>query len=683
MRRETLLRFWPLRRMVPLMAAAAGSHHLRPAVMASRGHFDSAASSIASNSTTSFSSSMSAPFLSESDRKLVPQVKGGTAADATAVTNGPPAEPATGDGDAAAAAATPDEERGRHRVAAAPSPPNARYAPWEIRALLMPLIPVGGATVPLRDIVHLLPTAAREEMQREGSPLAYVRRHLSGDVIVKGTELSRRALVVDGGGTRGKEGISMSMPPPPPPPPVAAGRLAAAAAAVRPSQASGGAKTQLEVLDALVEFVPTFFVNSQMVADQLPMEIRKQFADSSFLFYIKRFRHYIDIRAHHGNTEIRLRPDFTHPKRGIADARYTTGLNSSDMMSQLARGRRPPRNSEANLIHFIVPRMPAAYTPIATVLQDVSDIVSRHPSFDPRLGVTGLFEKYPEYFQIVDAKLRVRPFRSAPNSLDDLNALTSPLPTIYAKVKKLVDEYAEGKDYGVESEKAAAVVPTGKLYALLTNAEKLEVKAQHRSFPRFLRLHGEEIVVSVDNMKVYQFRPTFEKCAETIMDQRLTMSALSPDDPVLKIPAAMDDGSTADWAVRELYDALPLMQCAELDEVMSLVPPSVKNALPPQQDKLVEHLALYPDYFMTWPYPDDPSVTVVQRAKLELLPMEQEDIARMVMPLIPQGGIDASKLLRRVPLPLQRHLYRHGLKKVLGGMTNYFLVVGDKVMRVG
>ncbi|EAN97183.1 hypothetical protein, conserved [Trypanosoma cruzi] len=675
MRCRRMLCFLPLRRPASLPAVTGGIHGY-PVVVGLRWHFDEVPSS---STPASFASR---PVISKEDRKVMPWVEGGSPADAAAASKTYRTEPAH---EAATAAAAADGGDGFEKTPprgqpSAESSPTARYAPWEIRALLLPLIPLGGATVALREVIHLLPTAAREEMQRDGgSPLAYVRQHFSEDVIVRGVELSRRTVDLDGVVPHG--GARQAAPPPPPPPLPSAN--SSRAAAQRPSQAAGGAKTVLEVLDTLVEFIPTFFVQQQMVSDQLPSEVKKQYVDSSFLFYIKRFRHYIDIRAHHGSTEIRLRPDFAHPKRGAADTRYATGLSNSDMLSQLARGRRPPRNSEANLIHFIIPRIPSTYTPLATVLQDVSDIVSRHPSFDPRLGVTGLFEKYPEYFQIVDSKLRVRPFHSAPNSLDDLNATTSPLPTIYAKIKQLVDEYAEGKDYTVEAEKAAAVVPTGKLYALLNNTEKKEVKTRCRSFPRFLRLHGEEIVVSVDNMKVYQFRPTYERCAETIMDQRLSMGSLSPDDPVLKIPAAIDDNSSADWAVRELYDALPLMQCAELDEVMSLVPPSVKSALPQEQEKLVEHLALYPDYFLTWPYPDDPRVIVVQRAKLEPLPMEGEDIARVVMPMIPQGGIEVSRLLRRVPLPLQRHFYRHGLKKVLGEMKNYFLIVGEKVMRVG
>ncbi|EKG06294.1 hypothetical protein TCSYLVIO_002604 [Trypanosoma cruzi] len=675
MRCRRMLCFLPLRRPASLPAVTGGIHGC-PVVVGLRWHFDE----VPSSSTPA--SPASRPVISKEDRKVVPWAEGGSPADAAAASKTYRTEPAHEVSTAAAAADGGDgfgktPPRGQ---LSAESSPTARYAPWEIRALLLPLIPLGGATVALREVIPLLPTAAREEMQRDGgSPLAYVRQHFSDDVVVRGVELSRSTVDLDGVVPHG--GARQAAPPPPPPPLPSAN--SSRAAAQRPSQAAGGAKTVLEVLDTLVEFIPTFFVQQQMVADQLPSEVKKQYADSSFLFYIKRFRHYVDIRAHHGSTEIRLRPDFAHPKRGAADTRYATGLSNSDMLSQLARGRRPPRNSEANLIHFIIPRIPSTYTPLATVLQDVSDIVSRHPSFDPRLGVTGLFEKYPEYFQIVDSKLRVRPFHSAPNSLDDLNATTSPLPTIYAKIKQLVDEYAEGKDYTVEAEKAAAVVPTGKLYALLNNTEKKEVKTRCRSFPRFLRLHGEEIVVSVDNMKVYQFRPTYERCAETIMDQRLSMGSLSPDDPVLKIPAAIDDNSSADWAVRELYDALPLMQCAELDEVMSLVPPSVKSALPQEQEKLVEHLALYPDYFLTWPYPDDPRVIVVQRAKLEPLPMEGEDIARVVMPMIPQGGIEVSRLLRRVPLPLQRHFYRHGLKKVLGEMKNYFLIVGEKVMRVG
>lgn len=663
--------------------AAAEMTHLRLVLLSRRCNSGAAPFS----SPPSLSTPVSAPpVVSEEDRKLVPCAGGSGVAEERGAEQTPDGEAMVSSSSslsstAATVAAHVDasshaEDTERQQGGAASSS-GARYAPWEICALLLPLIPVGGATVLIRDVIHFLPAAARSEMQRDGgTPLAYVQRHFSDVIAVSGTALSRRAAVVGDTAPRGGEAARTLAPPPPP---VSAGRTATS----RPSPPAGSARTVLEVLDTLVEYIPTFFVQHQMVADQLPSEITKQYADSSFLFYIKRFRHYIDIRAHHGNTEIRLRPDFAHPKRGQADIRYTSGLSGSDMLSQLARGRRPPRNSEANLIHFILPRIPVAYTPLATVLQDVSDIVSRHPSFDSRLGVTGLFEKYPEYFQIVDAKLRVRPFRSAPNSLDDLNVTTSPLPNIYAKVKKFVDESAEGKDYNVEAEKMAAVVPTGKLYALLTNAEKQEVKTRCRSFPRFLRLHGAEIVVSVDNMKVYQFRPTYEKCAETILDQRLIMNSLSPDDPVLKIPATMEDNSLADWAVRELYDALPLMQCAELAEVMSLVPPSVKDALPQDEGRLVEHLALYPDYFMTWPYPDDPSVIVVQRAKLELMPMDQETIAQMVMQVTPQGGIEASRLLRRVPLPLQRHFYRHGLKKVLGEMKNYFLIAGDKVMRVG
>ncbi|SCU68133.1 uncharacterized protein TEOVI_000745800 [Trypanosoma equiperdum] len=634
-------------------------------------------------STSSQATTKSTLVLSDEDRKLMPQgIAQPTIAEPGGVNAQQEPRNASDTMDASTAVGIGNLRRGNSGA----STHAGGYAPWEIRALLVPLLPVGNTFVHISSVIHLLPSAARKEMEREGTPLQYIEKYLSDSVIVRGSLLSRittGASSCDKGNGCNKASVA------PPPPPISVGRASGPASQQQqqqqglPPRGGAGAKTTLEVLDMLIEFIPTFFVQHQMVADQLPSEITKQFADSSFLYYLKRFRHYIDIRASHGNTEIRLRPDFSHPKRGAADSLYTTGLSSNDILSQLARGRRPPRHSEANLIQFIVPRMPIEYTPIATVLQDVSDIVSRHPSFDPRLGVTGLFEKYPEYFQITDSKLRVRPFRSAPNSLDDLNATTSPLPAIYEKVKQLVDAQAEGKDYSKESEKAAAIVPTGKLYALLTNVEKTEVKAKCRSFPRFLRLHGEEIVVSVDSMKVYKFRPTYEPCAETLMDQRLMMSSLSPSDPVLKIPATMEESSSADWAVRELYDALPLMQCAELSEVMSLVPPSIRDALPKELEKLVEHLALYPDYFATWPYPDDPTVMVVQRAKLEPLHLKNEDIVRMVLSFIPQGGIEAHKLMRRVPLPLQRHFYRHGLKRVLGELKDYFLIVGDKVMRVG
>ncbi|CAJ1028836.1 hypothetical protein, conserved [Leishmania lindenbergi] len=460
----------------------------------------------------------------------------------------------------------------------------------------------------------------------------------------------------------------------------------AGAAAVSEPEPSTPAplRSTLQVMEALVPYIPTFFVSIEAIEPTLPTEIQRLYDETSFRFYLKRFRHYIDTRAAHGSVEIRLRPDFDHPQRGHADARFAvggfSGLGGSQCGAQPLR--RPPRNSEANLIGLVAPQIPKEYTPLADVLQDVAPIVSRHPAFDPRLGVTGLLGKYPEYFQMAHGKLRARPYRVAPNSLDDRDASTSPLPSIFAKVLALVTEAAVGKDYRVLEERAAAAVSTVRLYSLLTQAEKVEVKAQCRSFPTFLRMHGKEIVVSADKMKVCKFLPEYEACVDTLLDERLRINSLRPDDPVLKIPAEMAPESNADWAVRELYDALPLMQCAELEEVLSLVPPAVRDALPCDLGAVQAVLDNYPEYFTTWPYPDDPSIIVVQRAKVEQPSLEKADIVRMVLPLIPQGGTTLASLQTRVPLALQRYFARHGTVATLSAMKDVFVISGERIVRL-
>ncbi|GET90090.1 hypothetical protein, conserved [Leishmania tarentolae] len=444
-------------------------------------------------------------------------------------------------------------------------------------------------------------------------------------------------------------------------------------------------RSTLQVMGVLAPYIPTFFVSIEAIEPTLPSELQRLYAETSFRFYLKRFKHYIDMRSSHNSTEIRLRPDFDHPQRGYADARFAVGGVSgvdSIMQSGAQPLRRPPRNSEANLIGLVAPQVPKEYTPLADVLENIAPIIARHPAFDPRLGVTGLLGKYPEYFQMSQGKLRARPYRVAPNSLDDRDASTSPLPSIFTKVLAVVNEAAAGKNYSVAEEKASATVSTGRLYSILTQAEKTQVKTQCRSFPTFLRMHGKEIVVSTDKMRVYKFLPEYEACVDTLMDERLRMNSLRPDDPVLKIPAEMAPESNADWAVRELYDALPLMQCAELDEVLSLVPPAVRDALPRDLEAVQAALDSYPEYFATWPYPDNPSVIVVQRAKVEQPNFEKADIVRMVLPLIPQGGTTLASLRTRVPLALQRYFSRHGTVTTLSAMTDVVAICGDRIVRL-
>lgn len=439
-------------------------------------------------------------------------------------------------------------------------------------------------------------------------------------------------------------------------------------------------RTMIETLDRMVDYIPTTFVQSTEIASKMPKFIQELYADSNFIFFMKRFKHYVEIRTQHGYSEIRLKPDFSHPRRGKADHLYNAGC--ADPTNRIDNSlRRPPRNSEAHLISFLAPRIPTEYTPIATVLSDVSDIVARHPAFDPRLGVTGLLEKYPNYFQQKDGLVRSRPYRSAPFSLEDYDVETSPDKSIFFKLFEAVREAAEGKNYA--EDKASAAISTGKLYALLTHAEKVRIKETFRSFPRFLRLHGKCIVVSSDSMKVHLFKPEYESCAENLLDMRLRENHLSPDDPVLKIPAAIADNVSVDWAVRELYDALPLTQCVELEDILTLVPPSVRSGLPADLHALQKLLGSYPEYFSVWAYPDDPTVRIIQRAKVETPEYSTDELVSLIIPVIPDGGIHCSTFMRRLPLAIQRWFYKHGLRTTLANLTKYVQVTkDDRIIRI-
>lgn len=266
----------------------------------------------------------------------------------------------------------------------------------------------------------------------------------------------------------------------------------------------------------------------------------------------------------------------------------------------------------------------------------------------------------------MEGKVRIRPFSIAPFSTDDKDATTSPLPEVIDKVLKGLPDGGEFTE-------------TAKIFALLDVNEKWQIKETYKTFPRFLRLHGREVCVSTDNMKVKKFIAENEKCVDNLSSDRLKADAINPSDPILQIQAVMDETTNADWAIKELYDCLPLMQCVEIRDLLVLVSQSIRDGLPKD---LPEALQKYPDYFAVWEYPDEPGLHIVQRAKLVTPEMTDDDVARMIMPLVPQGGIDKDKLMRKVPLQLQRYMYRRGLKVVLARMPKYFLVVGDKVMRV-
>ncbi|CCW62324.1 unnamed protein product [Phytomonas sp. EM1] len=586
---------------------------------------------------------------------------------------------------------------------------DAPYTPSEVCAFLLLLLPestAGVQTISVKEALHQLPGEMQEMvLQHPGGLVRYVQDHFSQSIRVSadGTAFHRVPKLAQSKTSNDqsalpkavKKEVSLSPPPPPrpsatfsepqplffdrPPRPAAVFETPSSNPPTDTETATRRFRNNIEILDALVEYIPTFFVHAEAIASTLPPELQALYSGTSFVYFLKRFKHYLDIRTAFGSTKIKLKEDFLHPKRGTADARYTTGNDSSRGVES---PRSPPRNSEANLLLRLLPRVPKEFKSFAEVLQEISDIVSRHPAFDPRLGVMGFLEKYPEYFQVAEGKLRVRPYSVAPNALDELDISSSPFPATFAKLMEPVDFMAEGKTYDDDSSRVSASVPTSKLYGMLTDGERNNIRAVCRSFPRFLRLHGKSIVVSPDNMRVYKFKPEYERCAETLLNAHTSGMEVSPDDPVLLIPETMDENTKADWVFRELYNALPLMQCAELEDVLVLVPDAVREALPQDMNELMSMLSEFPDYFDTWPYPDDTSVIIIQRAKVGIPVYEKEEIIKSVLPLIPQGGLNLSSLRSRVPLPLQRYFYRYGVSKTLGEMDQIFRISGNCIIRI-
>ena len=143
-----------------------------------------------------------------------------------------------------------------------------------------------------------------------------------------------------------------------------------------------------------------------------------------------------------------------------------------------------------------------------------------------------------------------------------------------------------------------------------------------------------------------------------------------------------EGGPNLEWALREVYQQLPLSQCVELEDHLFILPKAVRDLLPADRKELRRVLDTYPGYFAVWSYPDNPTIAVIQRARLPFAPMTDSMLAARIAPMVPQGGITFDRLLRKVSPLVQRYLYRNGLQTVLKRMPGHFLIAGGKVLKV-
>jgi hypothetical protein len=78
--------------------------------------------------------------------------------------------------------------------------------------------------------------------------------------------------------------------------------------------------------------------------------------------------------------------------------------------------------------------------------------------------------------------------------------------------------------------------------------------------------------------------------------------------------------------------------------------------------------------------PIPPRKFVVQRTMVSTPEVSDDEVLGTVPALVPQGGIDADRLLRRLPPAMQRYFFRHGLKTTLRRLSTHFVVVGERVL---
>ena len=517
---------------------------------------------------------------------------------------------------------------------------------------------------------------------------------------------------------------------PPPPPPFSklpSGNSNSPGAQFRANQSAFmsnltgrvGARTPQDVLELLIECIPTYWVDINAVQGVMSPDAKELYVGKlKFATFLKKYRFFFDVRQQSGNCfEVKLRDEVKHPKRGIADAKFTSTLVSNDLRMSLGLANAPanvpavPTASKSsstqgstsrkaeNLLTTLYRACSDEFVFVPEFERSLPKTIYTHPGYDTLAGVVGLLERNPEYFQIVDGKVRRRPANVAPNSLDNLDAKNSVSAEIFTKVMAALPE------------DPTVSVNTAVLMSALNEEEKQKIRSEFRSFPRFLRLHGGVITVSTDNLSVKRFSedlmpkapdvtvPVEEpEAAPSPSEQRSSASTddtVRPDDissvaanPVAdasgnRLPDAMPAEPDATWGLKELFDALPLVQAAEIDDALFMLSPAIRNMLPADRNELIELLKKYPAYFAVWPFPDDESVTVIQRASVPANPVPLDELINQLYPLIPQGGVKADRLMRKVPPPVQRYFYRNGLQRTLKEHPEHFAVAAGKVMKLG
>ncbi|ORC91035.1 uncharacterized protein TM35_000074590 [Trypanosoma theileri] len=484
---------------------------------------------------------------------------------------------------------------------------------------------------------------------------------------------------------------------------------------------SGGAlpwKSPQEVLSALIEFIPTFYVPIHCVAAILSEECRRHFIGRGrFLSFLKRYRFFFDLRIIDGvRCDVKLRDDLSHPRRGAADEKFVM-TDVGDVITYVANPEfivsvesieqscgsvalKPVCAPPAVHVRLeervpVLERLKALVPPDFALLDHVEETVPEdvlfHPYFDSQGGLAAIASKFPEFFQVVEGMIRRRPPHLAPLALNDYTLENSPLPEVAELVRKEVCCSDIPQWVNITS-----------IYEQLTRQQKQQIKKEFKSFAGFLRAHGRAVSLSQDMLQVARWIPQQSKTSSSTSSTSTSSSSSSSSSNVSgDVPDNLEGGSSTEGSsntvtdkvstpavriqyeythihiVNELFDKFPPNRTLNLEEFLALVTPEMLPSLP---KKVLPWISSYPSYFVV----DDPMEKDPKKARIRRASDRQPlDIALELYQCIPEEGITETELLLKLPEVHREYVKRIGLQHIVNSLPEWLALSETKDGVVG
>ena len=275
---------------------------------------------------------------------------------------------------------------------------------------------------------------------------------------------------------------------------------------------------------------------------------------TKFSTFIRKYPFFFDVEhsgIKDGGNYVKLREDLAHPRKGIANKKYTVSLNMYDIQENIRNSTQPVpkienntssysltrntrvdstirnlfenekngRNNNINLIEHRYKtslktiiyiylcktnndcvstlkghneiRIPIEYIDINTLNKILPSWLNKHPEYNASNSIIEYASQYTEIFQTKGnySFIRIRPGYLAPNSLDEYTIDSSPVKATIQSILKHINENKRWMD----------IISISKM---VPPEDQLLIKKKFRSLTRALRSHGTLFEVSTDNLKV-------------------------------------------------------------------------------------------------------------------------------------------------------------------------------------